>query len=58
MCESHDDGEHKVMTEQPAFDLRFRDVQVECRTPVFRFALALTNEWDVAEDLAQEAFSA
>ena len=57
MCESHDGGVYKVMTEQPALDVRFRNVQVECWTPVFRFALALTNEWDVAEDLAQEAFT-
>jgi hypothetical protein len=45
--ESHDGGVYKVMTEQPAFDLRLRDVQFECWTPVFRFALALTNVWDV-----------
>ena len=57
MCESHDGGVYEVMIEQPTFDVRFRDVQVGCWTPVFRFALALTNEWDVAEDLAQEAFT-
>ncbi len=56
-CELHDGGMYKVMTEQPAFDVPFRDVQIGCWTPVFRFALALTNDWDVAEDLAQEAFT-
>ncbi len=45
------------MTEQASVDERFRDVQVACWTPVFRFALALTNDWDAAEDMAQEAFT-
>lgn len=45
------------MTSNPSFDERFIDVHAGCWTPVFRFALSLTNEWDVAEDLAQEAFA-
>jgi len=45
------------MTFNPSFDDRFIDVHAGCWTPVFRFALALTNDWDAAEDLAQEAFS-
>ena len=45
------------MTSDPSFDERFIDVQTGCWTPVFRFALALSNDWDAAEDLAQEAFA-
>jgi RNA polymerase sigma-70 factor (ECF subfamily) len=45
------------MTSIPSFDERFIDVHAGCWTPVFRFALSLTNEWDAAEDLAQEAFA-
>lgn len=45
------------MTSDPSFDARFIDVQAACWTPVFRFALALANDWDAAEDLAQEAFT-
>ena len=35
----------------------FERAYAECWTPVFRFALAWTNDWTSAEDLAQEAFS-
>lgn len=45
------------MIDAPVSDVPFHDVQVACWTPVFRFALALTNDWDAAEDLAQEAFA-
>jgi RNA polymerase sigma-70 factor (ECF subfamily) len=45
------------MTFDPSIDERFAGVQAGCWTPVFRFALALTNDWDAAEDLAQEAFA-
>ena len=48
---------YRGMTHDPSFDERFIDVHAGCWTPVFRFALALTNDWDAAEDLAQEAFS-
>ncbi len=45
------------MTFNPSIDERFAGVHAGCWTPVFRFALALTNDWDTAEDLAQEAFA-
>jgi RNA polymerase sigma-70 factor, ECF subfamily len=45
------------MTSDPSIDERFSSVHTGSWTPVFRFALALTNDWDTAEDLAQEAFS-
>lgn len=57
MCETPAGGVYRGMTSDPSFDERFHDVHAGCWTPVFRFALALTNEWDAAEDLAQEAFS-
>jgi hypothetical protein len=34
------------MTSDPPFDERVIDVQAGCWTPVFRFALALSNDWD------------
>lgn len=36
---------------------RFESVYRRCWTPVFRLALAWTNDWGAAEDLAQEAFA-
>ena len=48
---------YRGMTCDPSAERRFNDVHAGCWTPVFRFALALTNDWDAAEDLAQEAFS-
>ncbi len=45
------------MTSNPSLDERFIDVHAGCWTPVFRFALSLNNDWDAAEDLAQEAFA-
>jgi RNA polymerase sigma-70 factor (ECF subfamily) len=45
------------MTFDPSIDERFAGVHAGCWTPVFRFALALVNDWDAAEDLAQEAFA-
>lgn len=45
------------MTSSPSLDDRFIDVHAGCWTLVFRFALSLTNDWDAAEDLAQEAFA-
>jgi len=45
------------MTFDPSIDERFAGVHDGCWTPVFRFALALTNDWDAAEDVAQEAFA-
>ena len=56
-CESAGRGVYRGMTPDPPLDERFNDVQADCWTPVFRFALALSNDWDAAEDLAQEAFS-
>ena len=56
-CESACSGVYRGMTSDPPFDERFIDVQAGCWTPVFRFALALSNDWDAAEDLAQEAFA-
>jgi RNA polymerase sigma-70 factor, ECF subfamily len=38
-------------------DDRFEDEFARCWLPVFRFALAWTNDWAGAEDLAQEAFA-
>jgi RNA polymerase sigma factor (sigma-70 family) len=48
---------YEAMTSDPSIDERFASVLDGCWTPVFRFALALANDWDVAEDLAQEAFT-
>jgi RNA polymerase sigma-70 factor (ECF subfamily) len=45
------------MTFDPSIDERYAGVHAGCWTPVFRFALALTNDWDGAEDVAQEAFA-
>lgn len=45
------------MTSQPSIDERFASVHAGSWTPVFRFALALVNDWDAAEDVAQEAFA-
>jgi RNA polymerase sigma-70 factor (ECF subfamily) len=36
---------------------RFRQAYEDCWLPVFRLALAWTNDWPAAEDLAQEAFT-
>lgn len=36
---------------------RFEEAYETLWAPVFRFALARTNEWATAEDIAQEAFS-
>jgi RNA polymerase sigma-70 factor (ECF subfamily) len=44
-----DDGE---VTER-----RFQQAYEDCWLPVFRLALAWTNDWPAAEDLAQEAFT-
>ena len=57
VCESGSRSVYRGMTSNPSFDERFIDVHAGCWTPVFRFALSLTNEWDAAEDLAQEAFA-
>jgi RNA polymerase sigma-70 factor (ECF subfamily) len=38
-------------------DNRFEEEFERCWLPVFRFALAWTNDWSSAEDLAQEAFT-
>jgi RNA polymerase sigma-70 factor (ECF subfamily) len=35
----------------------FERAYVECWTPVFRLALAWTNDWAAAEEIAQEAFA-
>jgi RNA polymerase sigma-70 factor (ECF subfamily) len=37
-------------------DGQFDDAFERCWLPVFRFALAWTNDWQSAEDLAQDAF--
>jgi RNA polymerase sigma-70 factor (ECF subfamily) len=42
---------------QDALARAFERAYAECWTPVFRFALAWTNDWPAAEDLAQEAFA-
>lgn len=42
---------------QAAPDNQFEDEFTRCWLPVFRFALAWTNDWSAAEDLAQEAFA-
>lgn len=55
-CESGSRSVYKGMNSNPSFDERFIDVHAGCWTSVFRFALSLTNDWDAAEDLAQEAF--
>ena len=57
VCDSASSDVYRGMTSDPSFDERFIDVQAGCWTPVFRFALALSNDWDAAEDLAQEAFA-
>lgn len=36
---------------------RFEEVFETCWLPTFRFALAWTNDWPAAEDLAQDAFA-
>lgn len=36
---------------------RFDEVFQSCWLPTFRFALAWTNDWPAAEDLAQDAFA-
>jgi RNA polymerase sigma-70 factor, ECF subfamily len=44
----------------PTAELRehaFERAYVECWTPVFRLALAWTNDWPAAEEIAQEAFA-
>lgn len=35
----------------------FEGVYAECWTPVFRLALAWTNDWPAAEEIAQESFA-
>lgn len=47
------------MPERPqvAPDKRFEEEFARCWLPVFRFALAWTNDWAAAEDLAQDAFA-
>jgi RNA polymerase sigma-70 factor (ECF subfamily) len=57
VCETPATGVYRGMTSDPSLDEHFIDVQAGCWTPVFRFALALTNDWDAAEDIAQEAFA-
>ena len=57
VCESTPSGVYRGMTIDPSFEERFHDVHAGSWTPVFRFALALSNDWDAAEDLAQEAFA-
>jgi RNA polymerase sigma-70 factor (ECF subfamily) len=42
---------------QAAPDNRFEEEFARCWLPVFRFALAWTNDWAAAEDLAQDAFA-
>ena len=57
LCESAPCDVYRGTTSDPSFAARFIDVHAGCWTPVFRFALALSNDWDAAEDLAQEAFT-
>jgi len=38
-------------------DRRFDEVFQTCWLPTFRFALAWTNDWPAAEDIAQDAFA-
>lgn len=57
VCETSSRGVYRGMTFEPSIDERFAGVHDGCWTPVFRFALALANDWDAAEDLAQEAFA-
>jgi RNA polymerase sigma-70 factor (ECF subfamily) len=38
-------------------DHRFESTYRRCWSPVFRLALAWTNDWGAAEELAQEAFT-
>jgi RNA polymerase sigma-70 factor, ECF subfamily len=47
------------MPERPSAvpDNRYEEEFARCWLPVFRFALAWTNDWSAAEDLAQEAFA-
>jgi RNA polymerase sigma-70 factor, ECF subfamily len=47
------------MPERPSADAerRFDEVFQSCWLPTFRFALAWTNDWPAAEDLAQDAFA-
>ena len=47
------------MPERPLVDAekRFDEVFQTCWLPTFRFALAWTNDWPAAEDLAQDAFA-
>jgi RNA polymerase sigma-70 factor (ECF subfamily) len=35
----------------------FENAYTECWTPVFRLAMAWTNDWPAAEEIAQESFS-
>lgn len=47
------------MGEQPSADAerRFEEVFHSCWLATFRFALAWTNDWPAAEDIAQDAFT-
>jgi RNA polymerase sigma factor (sigma-70 family) len=56
-CELVLSSVYRGMSSDSSLDERFTDVHAGGWTSVFRFALSLTNDWDAAEDLAQEAFS-
>jgi RNA polymerase sigma-70 factor, ECF subfamily len=50
-------GEPDERFESGGPDERFESAYRDCWTPVFRLAIAWTNDWGGAEELAQEAFT-